>query len=117
MFFWPVIYKINEFKNIFTGSGNAQYVGDDVAVIKVVDTSPDLSLLTPACLPMTSTDSDQGVHAGWSSPPPFHYVQSQAPGYAAYYSDFFKLWHRSMDIVPCLDPVTPGQWSYFRISD
>ena len=46
------------------------------------------------------------MHAGWSNPPTKQWIKNHAPEYKQLYSDFFKLWHYKMDILPrCTDPV------------
>ena len=91
---------------INSGVNQAQYVSNDIAVIKVNDTNQPLSGITPPCIPTYNTNAVEDlVHVGWSEPPPFHYVQSEASGYALYYRDFFKLWHLKMSPLTCLDPT------------
>ena len=69
------------------------------------DVAKDLKLW-PACLPTQSQETHKtGIHTGWSKPPSFLFVQSQAPGYGPFYGDFYKQWHYRMDILDtCEDP-------------
>ena len=64
----------------------------DIAVIKVNDTNRPLSNLRAACLPRANNNAEEAIHAGWSEPPPFYYVQSEASGYTPYYrNSYFHL--------------------------
>ena len=87
------------------------YIQDDIAVI-LVDMKKELqkqlvkSRLYPTCLPKTRRPTSSfGVHSGWSNPPPFYYVQNNAPLYYPHYRDFLKQWHYKMDFVECKDPI------------
>ena len=77
-------FKFLGFK-ISKGSGNPQFVQSDIAVIKVNDNGKPMSLLMPACLPKPNQNSTRAVHAGWSEPPPFDFILSNASPYAPYY--------------------------------
>jgi len=85
--------------------------GNDLVIFKVDDTqlqndvAKDLKLW-PACLPTQSKAYPKtGIHTGWSKPPSFSFIQSQAPGYGPFYADFYKQWHYRMDILDtCEDP-------------
>jgi len=84
--------------------------GNDIVIFKIDDTqlqnnvAKDLQLW-PACLPTQSQETPKtGIHTGWSKPPSFSFVQSQAPGYGPFYADFYKQWHYRMDIFTCEDP-------------
>ena len=68
--------NVSDFE-ISKGSGNPQYVSNDIAVIKVNDTAVDMSQLKSACLPTSGANPEAAVHSGWSTPPPFHFIQSQ----------------------------------------
>jgi len=93
--------------------------GNDVVVFKVDNTILQNEVdfnrhLWPACLPSQTSESPiTGVHAGWSVPPPFAFIQNQASGFAPFYNDFYKQWHHKMDILDtCEDPknaVTCGR--------
>ena len=72
-------YKISR------GSGKPQFVESDLAIIKVDDTGLPMHILRSACLPTPNNNAANGVHAGWSEPPPFEYVQSEADGYTDFY--------------------------------
>ena len=65
-----MIYFRHPAFEISYGEGKPQYVVNDIAVVKVDDTSAPMSLLRLACLPTSDPLPDQAVHAGWSSPPP-----------------------------------------------
>ena len=72
-----------------------------------------ISLLRPACLPLSGDISEkerEAVQAGWSSPPPISVVASEASQFVPQYSDWFKLWHYKMELVPCRDPSVYAIW-------
>jgi hypothetical protein len=86
--------------------------GNDIVVFKVDDRNIQNNVantlqLWPACLPYQNYKTPlSGIHTGWSEPPPFSFIQSQAPGYATIYGDFYKQWHYKMDIYDtCEDPT------------
>ena len=59
----------------------------------------------PACLPVKQRTSKVGVHSGWSSPIPFHFLTKYAPLFTKIYRDFFKQVHYKMEIFKtCEDP-------------
>ena len=63
--------------------------------------------LWPICLPSgekKKPGKQTGIHTGWSKPPSFHFLETQAAGYLPFYRDFFKQWHYKMDILECKDP-------------
>ena len=72
-------YKISK------GSGNAQFVQSDIAVIKVLDENLPMHKLRSACLPKSNQQVGSAIHAGWSEPPQIEYVQTQASGYVPFY--------------------------------
>jgi len=85
--------------------------GNDIVVFKVDDSEMQNNItetlqLWPACLPPPKSEIPlNGIHTGWSKPPPFPFIRSQAPGYGPYYNDFYKQWHYKMDIQStCEDP-------------
>ena len=87
------------------------YIQDDIAVI-LVDTNEEVqkqmfkNRLYPTCIPKKRKPSSTfGIHSGWSNPPPFYYVQNNAPLYYPHYRDFLKQWHYKMDFVECKDPI------------
>ena len=46
-----------------------------------------------------------GIHSGWSSPIPFHFLTKYAPLFTKIYRDFFKQVHYKMEIFKkCEDP-------------
>ena len=69
--------------------------------------------INPTCLPngngnqRDGQNAKNGIYSGWSNPPPFHYVQANAPLATPYYRDFLKQWHYKMEIVQCRDPTFP----------
>ena len=70
-----------------------------------------VSLLRPACLPLSADISGrEAVHAGWSSPPPLSVVASVASQFVPHYPDWFKLWHYKMELTPCRDPTVYAIW-------
>ena len=85
--------------------------GADIAVFKVDEASLQNSRrhrIFPACLPPRGRRSTptSGVHSGWTKPPPLSFLQKFGSGFVPYYSDFFKQWHYSMDILErCMDPT------------
>ena len=44
-----------------------------------------MSNLRAACLPRANKNATEAIHAGWSEPPPFNFIQSEASGYTQYY--------------------------------
>jgi len=84
--------------------------GSDIAVFKVNDAglqNPRKHKIYPACLPpkVRSSPPTEGVHSGWSKPPPLHFLEKFGEGYIPFYSDFFKQWHYRMKIQEsCADP-------------
>ena len=84
--------------------------GSDIAVFKVMDgVLGAASRIYPACLPPVGrTQPTQGVHSGWTAPPPLAFLEKFASGYAepSIYRDFFKQWHYKVDILEkCEDPT------------
>merc|ERR1712037_64735 len=85
--------------------------GSDIAVFKVNDAgfqNPRKLKIYPACLPPKdrSQKEREGVHSGWSKPPPLHFLEKYGEGYIPFYSDFFKQWHYRMKIQEkCADPT------------
>ena len=95
--------------SISRGEQNSQFVAADIAVIKVRDERfESLSAthkISPACLPTHQLTSTEGVHSGWSKPPPLDYVVNNVPAYLQIYKEFSKQWHHSMSISTCRDPI------------
>ena len=59
----------------------------------------------PSCLPTSKPkNNSSGIHSGWSNPPPFYFVESNAPLFAPDFRDFSKQWHYQMNFVECEDP-------------
>ena len=59
----------------------------------------------PSCLPTSKPKNTlSGIHSGWSNPPPFYFVESNAPLFTPHFRDFSKQWHYKMDFVECEDP-------------
>ena len=59
----------------------------------------------PSCLPTSKPkNTSNGIHSGWSNPPPFYFVQSNTPLFTPHFRDFSKQWHYKMDFVECEDP-------------
>ena len=84
--------------------------GSDIAVFKVNDADLQDSRklkIYPACLPPKGRKPPtEGVHSGWSKPPPLHFLEKHGKGYIPFYSDFFKQWHYRMKIQEkCADPT------------
>jgi hypothetical protein len=84
--------------------------GSDIAVFKVNDTNfknASANRIYPACLPPSGRKQPtDGVHSGWSLPPPFPLLDNFAPVYTKFYGDFFKQWHFKMNISDkCQDPT------------
>jgi hypothetical protein len=102
--------------NFNTSTGAGPIGGSDIAIFKVDDSSIQNKVsslrLNPICLPNKDKQKpgkQTGIHAGWSKPPPFHFIEDQAQGYLPFYRDFFKQWHYKMDILPkCQDPQLDG---------
>ena len=73
----------------------------------------------PTCLPLkTIQDTFEeleflGIYSGWSNPPPFSYVQNNAPLYASNYRDFSKQWHERVEFKNCKDVEFVAQY-YFK---
>ena len=44
-----------------------------------------MSNLRAACLPRANNNTTEAIHAGWSEPPPFNFIQSEASGYTQNY--------------------------------
>ena len=65
----------------------------------------ELHKIYPACLPTQAMTATNGIHSGWSTPPPRDYVESFVPAYLEVYHHFSKQWHYNMDIVTCRDPL------------
>jgi len=105
--------------------GEGPFAGNDIAVFKVNDEKLKNGgvqnyKLHPVCmsrkkrkeesrngrqLPHPDIETELGIQAGWSEPPPLSFLMSYAPVYAPLYRDFFKLWHYKMDIFEsCMDP-------------
>ena len=94
----------------FDAEGQGPGGGSDIAVFKVNDTGlqdPGKHRIYPACLPPKDrSPPTEGVHSGWSKPPPLHFVRRFAEGYLPFYDDFFKQWHYKMKIQEsCADPT------------
>ena len=89
------------------GSSGQAYLANDVAVFKVDDrelsTATAQERVYPACLPLETPGAEEGVHAGWTNPPPLEYVQEVAPGYERLYPEFLKQWHYKMKLTACQD--------------
>jgi len=84
--------------------------GGDIAVFKVDDENlknPRKNRIYPACLPPRDRSiPTKGVHSGWTKPPPLSFIEKYGSGFVPYYSDFFKQWHYSMNILErCVDPT------------
>ena len=85
-------------------------LGSDIVIFKVDDRVLKNNAATnlhlwPACLPENKATPSTGIQTGWSQPPPFPFIESEAPGYAPIYSDFYKQWHYKLDILDtCEDP-------------
>ena len=93
----------------FDADGKGPGGGSDIAVFKVNDASlqnPRKLKIYPACLPPKDRNPPtEGVHSGWSKPPPLHFLERYGPGFIPFYSDFFKQWHYKMKIqASCHDP-------------
>merc|ERR1719278_379565 len=95
----------------FDAGGRGPGGGSDIAVFKVNDAglqNPRKHKIYPACLPPKDRNQmeREGVHSGWSKPPPLHFLERYGKGYLPFYSDFFKQWHYRMKIQEkCADPV------------
>ena len=94
----------------FDAEGQGPGGGSDIAVFKVNDTDfqdPRKHKIYPACLPPKDrSPPTEGVHSGWSKPPPLHFLRRFAEGYLPFYDDFFKQWHYKMKIQEsCADPT------------
>ena len=84
--------------------------GGDIAVFKVNDENLQNARslqIFPACLPPKDRSTPRsGVHSGWTKPPPVSFLEKFASGFLPYYTDFFKQWHYSMNILErCMDPT------------
>ena len=113
---YNVVMKIKEIKrhpeyDISRGTGNTQYVINDIAAIIVEDdVYQDIferNQIYPACLPLGQTSSFgiPAVHSGWSTPPSLKFLFEFAPPYVAVNEDFIKQWHYWMEISECRDPL------------
>ena len=87
--------------------------GNDIAVFKVSkeyfqNNAEAQFELRPACLPYASKKIPKtGLQTGWSKPPPFPFIESQAPLFSDVYNNFYKQWHYKLDIFEtCEDPTT-----------
>ena len=85
----------------FDAAGEGPGGGADIAVFKVntanFQNARDMKIY-PACLPSSGkSTSTEGVHTGWSKPPPLSFIGTYAEGYLPYYLDFFKQWHYKME--------------------
>ena len=94
----------------FDANGLGPGGGGDIAVFKVNDAGLQNSRklkIYPACLPPKDrSHPTEGVHSGWSKPPPLNFIERFAKGFLPYYSDFFKQWHYKMKIQEsCADPT------------
>ena len=76
--------------------------GSDIAIFKVKDsglTNSRQMKIYPACLPPSGKETPtEGVHAGWSTPPPLNFLRQYATGFVQHVLDFYKMWHYKMDI-------------------
>ena len=81
-----------------------------MAVFKVSDSGlrePEARhRVLPVCLPLEPLAGEEGVHSGWTTPPPAQYVEMEAPGYQKFYPDFLKQWHYKMRLTECSDVYT-----------
>ena len=59
----------------------------------------------PSCLPSKLSVPSSGIHSGWSNPPPYYFVQNNAPLFSSHYRDFSKQWHHKMLVTQCGDPT------------
>ena len=60
----------------------------------------------PQVYEMTGADVEvrtQGVHSGWTRPPPYHIVKDFLKSFTAHWDDFFKQWHYNMELTECRD--------------
>ena len=63
----------------------------------------------PVCLPLEPLEplrGEEGVHSGWTTPPPAQYVLEEAPGYQKFFPDLLKQWHYKMRLTECSDVYT-----------
>ena len=99
------IIRHPEYK-ISRGDANSQFVSNDLAVFLVDDEELTTSdNIVPVCLPSANHQSSlNGVHAGWSSPPPLEFLEQNLPLFVPYHKEFFKQWHYFMKIRKCQDP-------------
>ena len=110
------IKEIVRHPNFNPKEGAGPIGGSDIAVFKVDDSTiqnrANSLRLWPICLPTAEKQKSgerTAIHAGWSKPPPFHFVEEQATGYLRFYRDFFKQWHYKMEILDkCQDPQLNG---------
>merc|ERR1712223_688820 len=116
---WNIVLDIEKISvhpdyNITLGEENSQYVYADMATIHLNEDLSDeeITNLTPVCLPQPH-DSQFGVHAGWSSPPPLKFIQEELPFHEQFYEDFSKLWHYNMSFIECQDPTQYFYEDYF----
>ena len=99
---------------IVRGEESSQYVSADLAVFMVDDTKltyPAYRGIYPACLPKSANQLENGIHSGWSAPPPADFLENSVDictdcdtGYQLYEEDFRKQWHYNMSISVCKDP-------------
>ena len=94
----------------FDAGGKGPGGGADIAVFKVNDDGLQNSRkleIYPACLPPKDrSPPTEGIHSGWTKPPPFPFIERFAVGYIQTYGDFFKQWHYKMRIQErCADPI------------
>ena len=84
--------------------------GNDIAVFKVDEAGlEDTSAkdVNPVCLPESKRPRPrEGIHSGWSTPPPPYYFREFGPGFLPFIADTFKQWHYKLTIdEECRNPT------------
>ena len=81
------IKEIVRHPNFDATEGAGPIGGSDIAIFKVDDSAIQKKAnslrLYPICLPSAEKvkpGKQTGIHAGWSKPPPLHFIQEQATG-------------------------------------